>query len=63
MLLESLKVIGKHFNRSDQTIRIWIKKRGFPAARLPNGNWAITESLIDQWLIEVGKAQRANRLS
>ena len=50
-MYETLNAIAANFNRSPRTIQRWINKEGLPACKLPNGNWFITDSLIDQWVI------------
>ena len=32
-------------------IRRWIYQENFPAACLPNGQWATSHTLIDRWLL------------
>ncbi len=51
-VLVGLATIGGEFRRSRWTVARWIKLHDFPAARLPDGSWAVTPSLIDNWLIE-----------
>ncbi len=46
-----LVAIGKLFDRSRFTIARWIADYDFPAAQLPNGQWATTHTLIDEWLL------------
>lgn len=46
-----LDQIARLFGRTRQTIARWIRHEGFPAARLPDGVWATTPSLIDSWLL------------
>ncbi len=46
-----LENIGKLFDRSRHTIRRWINQENFPAAYLPNGQWATSHTLIDRWLL------------
>ena len=50
-ILVGLDAIGAAFQRSRWTIRRWISEHGFPAAQLPDGTWATTNSLIDRWLL------------
>ncbi len=50
-ILVGLDGIGAAFQRSRWTIRRWISEHGFPAAQLPDGTWATTNSLIDRWLL------------
>ncbi len=51
-VLVGLATIGGEFHRSRWTVARWIKLHDFPAARLPDGSWFTTPSLIDNWLIE-----------
>lgn len=50
-LIEGLDNIAAAVNRSDQTVRRWARRHGFPAAKLPGGTWASSTGLIDQWII------------
>ncbi len=50
-VLVGLTSIGAPFQRSRWTVRRWIDNEDFPAARLPNGEWATTLSLIDGWVL------------
>ena len=52
-VLVGLANIGSEFRRSRWTVARWIKLHGFPAARLPDGAWFTTASLIDGWAIEL----------
>ena len=45
-----LKNIGELFGRCGRTVRRWIDSEDFPASRLPDGAWATTHTLIDEWL-------------
>ena len=47
-----LDAIGRLFSRSRWAIARWIRKEGFPAARLPDGTWFTTPRLIDAWILE-----------
>lgn len=58
---ETLPKIAKQFNRSPITIFRWIHNHGLPACKLPNGNWFITDSLIDAWVIARNRAQKAEK--
>lgn len=51
-----MAAIGAHFGRSRTTIWRWITREGLPAAKMPGGHWAITRSLIDQWLLARNRA-------
>ena len=48
---EGLNEIGNVVGRSPRTVQRWIKIHGFPACKLPNGNWFTTDSLIDTWIL------------
>jgi len=48
-VLVGLATIGGEFHRSRWTVARWIKLHDFPAARLPDGSWFTTASLIDGW--------------
>ena len=50
-IIETLPEIAKMVGRSDQTVRKWIRIHGFPAAKMPNGNWMTTPTLIDKWIL------------
>jgi len=50
-VLVGLTAIGALFQRSRWTARRWIADEDFPAARLPNGEWTTTLSLIDGWIL------------
>jgi hypothetical protein len=47
-----LDEIGNLFGRSRWAIARWIRTQGFPAARLPDGQWFTTIGLIEAWTIE-----------
>ena len=47
-----LVTIGEIFGRSRWTIRRWVAHENFPAAKLPNGEFATTLPLISEWLLE-----------
>jgi hypothetical protein len=46
-----LEAIAAVFGRCRQTVARWIRTEGFPAARLPSGEWFTTLNLIDQWVL------------
>ncbi len=46
-----LGAIGSLFGRGRDTIRRWIQHEDFPAARLPDGSWTTSHTLIDGWLM------------
>jgi hypothetical protein len=50
-LIEGMPKIATAINRSESTVRRWHKRHGFPLAKLPNGNWATSQSLIDNWIL------------
>ena len=50
-IITGLDGIGAIFDRSRWTVRRWIRDEGFPAARLPNGVYFTTPSLIDAWVL------------
>lgn len=52
-------VMGVHPN----TVRIWIDKEGFPANKLPCGEWVTTDTLIEQWMLSRANVQRDKRLN
>ncbi len=47
-----LDAIGGLFGRSRWAVARWIRSEGFPAARLPDGTWFTTPTLIDAWVLE-----------
>ena len=51
-IVVGLDAIGKLFSRSRWAIARWIRNEGFPAARLPDGTWFTTPTLIDAWVLE-----------
>ena len=51
VIVTGLDAIGAMFDRSRWTIARWIKSHGFPAARLPNGEYVTTPGLVDSWII------------
>ena len=55
-----LATIGAVFGRSRWTIRRWVAHEGFPAAKLPNGEYATTPTLIDRWLLERARKSSEN---
>ena len=48
---EGLPAIGRAVGKSPSTIQRWINQHGLPACKLPNGNWFITDRLIDSWVL------------
>jgi len=59
-ILIGAKTIAQPFGCSAQTIYRWRRHLGFPACKLPNGQLAITYTLIDQWLLARHMEQRKN---
>ena len=51
-IVVGLDAIGNLFGRSRWAVARWIRNAGFPAARLPDGTWFTTPSLIDAWVLE-----------
>jgi hypothetical protein len=47
-----LDKIGDLFGRSRWAVARWIRTQGFPAARLPDGQWFTTMGLIEAWTME-----------
>ena len=47
-----LEQIAALFGKSRWSVARWIRNAGFPAARLPDGTWFTTRSLIDAWVLE-----------
>ena len=47
-----LEQIAALFGKSRWSVARWIRNAGFPAARLPDGTWFTTPSLIDAWVLE-----------
>jgi len=60
-LIVSLPNIAKTCGVTAKTIQSWMKKHGFPVAKLPNGQLAITKTLIDSWLLTRYKIQKEER--
>jgi hypothetical protein len=51
-VIVGLDEIGSLFGRSRWAIARWIRTQGFPAARLPDGQWFTTMGLIEAWTME-----------
>ena len=49
-LIVGLVAIGEIFGRHRETIARWVRVEDFPAAKLPNGTYCTSPSLIDEWL-------------
>lgn len=56
-LIEGLHAIAKRLNRSKSTIERWIADGVIPAAKLPDGTWVITPSLIDRFIVADSEAR------
>ena len=50
-LIFGLEAMGTEFHRCRQTIARWIRVEDFPAARMPNGDYITSHTLIDNWLL------------
>ena len=50
-LLYGVKAIAAYMRFSEASVHKWIRKDGFPAGKLPNGLWASSTAMIDQWLM------------
>jgi len=50
-LIVGMREIANHLGITRITVYNWVKKHGFPAMKLPNGQRATTEGLIDLWLM------------
>jgi hypothetical protein len=62
-LIIGLGPIGRAVGRNRTTLWRWIRQYGFPAARLPNGDWATTMHLIESWLLERNRLDPALQAS
>lgn len=51
-IIVGLDGIGRLFGKSRWSIGRWIRREGFPAARLPDGTWFTTLGLIEAWVLE-----------
>lgn len=50
-IVMGLAAIGRLFGRSRWTVRRWIEREGFPAAKLPDGSWVTELELIRRWIL------------
>ena len=50
-LLYGAEAIGEYMGCTGHTIHQWIRLHGFLAGRMPNGTWATSTALIDQWIM------------
>lgn len=50
-IIIGLEPIGRLFGRTRWTIRRWIDDEGFPAAKLPDGQWVTDRELIRRWIL------------
>lgn len=51
MLLINMGEIAAFCRRNPSTIKRWIHGYGFPAAKLPSGEWATDVELIRRWIL------------
>ena len=58
VLIVGLKNIAQAIGRSERTVQRWYKRESFPMCHLPNGNVAITRSLIDTWILARNHVER-----
>ena len=49
-LIIGLVAISKMFSRHRETISRWVRTEGFPAAKMPNGEYVTSPTLVDEWL-------------
>ncbi len=49
-LIVGLVAIGEMFDRHRETISRWVRTEGFPAAKMPNGEYITSPTLVDEWL-------------
>jgi hypothetical protein len=54
-IIIGLVPIGRLFGRSRWTVRRWINTEGFPAAKLPDGQWVTDRELIRRWILARSK--------
>ena len=51
VLLYGADAIAEYMGCSAWTVRQWIARQGFLAGKLPNGMWASSTALIDNWIM------------
>lgn len=61
-VLSGSEAVSKYMGRRWETIVSWIEQYGFPMAKLPNGTWTTTRSLIDDWIRRRAAYQTACRI-
>jgi hypothetical protein len=49
--LPGMKKISEFCNRSESTILLWIRTKGFPAVKI-TGGWESDKNLIEAWKVE-----------
>ena len=54
-VLDGLKEISDYLGKSTPTIAKWIKHFHFPAMLSPTGRWFTTKSLVNSWIVAVGR--------
>ena len=47
-LIVGLVAIGELFDRHRETISRWVRTEGFPAAKMPNGEYVTSPTLVDE---------------
>lgn len=60
-LIIGLDPIGRLFGRTRWTVRRWIDNEGFPAAKLPDGQWVTDRELIRRWILARKKLSVTSR--
>ena len=50
-LLITVGTMARYMRVSEETIRKWIRRHGFPAGKLPGGCWVSSTALIDLWIL------------
>lgn len=59
-ILQGRKAIVEHVGRPWSKIKVWVKKKGFPAANM-DGRWESDTELILQWRREqIAHAKKSN---
>ncbi len=59
ILIEGLEQIALLVGHSPDTVRRWHRAHGFPIYRLPDGRYATTRSMIDAWIFDRYRKERA----